>query len=274
MKKIRILNSLLIALLCYSCKTKKTLTFQQQYEEANKLYEKKKYAKAAEIYTDLVPNVPYKIEHIQILKKLANCLYNEKKYKKCFNDYKVLYDTVFDEDRLMNGFRMCDCLFNLLEENNKRDISQADSLVEIIDSVLDENENADSEQDLKILDDLKKMKEAVCNKIFDKQMRIINTYEKLEMFDATVTCAKIFISKFPDSKSIPEVCRTLLKNQYWAAKKYEDRYKKMTEEQEKSLFAKWKDIVLTFDNYKEHFQDDKDSNFFYEQALKKLNLQK
>jgi hypothetical protein len=47
----------------------------------------------------------------------------------------------------------------------------------------------------------------------------------------------------------------------------------MTEEQRNILFDKWKEIVLTFDNYKDHLQDD-ESKHFYEQALKKLNLQK
>lgn len=274
MNKIRILNSLMVALLCYGCKTKKTLTFQQQYEEADRLYEKKKFAKAAEIYSDLYPQVPNKIDNIKILKKLADCLYREKKYKKCYNDYKTLYTTVFDGDRLLNGFRMCDCSFNLLEKNNKRDISQAETLLEAIDAVLEENENVDNEQDLKILDDLKKIKDEVLNKIIDKQVSIINTYEKLEMFDATVTCAKNFILKYPDSNFTPEICRTLLKSQYLNAKRFEDIHKKMTEEQRNILFDKWKEIVLIFDNYKDHLQDDGESKNFYEQALKKLNLQK
>ena len=197
MNKIRIFNSLMIALLCCSCKTKKTLTFKQQYEEADTLYEKKKYAKAAEIYAELYPLVLNKIEYVQILKKLSDCLYNEKKYKKCFNDYTELYNTVFDDSRLMNGFRMCDCLFHLLEENNKRDISQADSLLELIDSVLDENENTDSEQDLKILDDLKKMKEAVRDKVIDKQMTVAQ--EIAGLLGETTAETKVTLTKLRDS---------------------------------------------------------------------------
>lgn len=273
MKRNLILYSLSITVLFCGCKTKKTLTFEQQYEEADKLYENKKYAKAAGIYSDLYPQVPNKIDNIKILKKLADCLYQEEKYNTCFNDYKMLYNTVIDEDRLFYGYRMCKCLLNSLG-NIKRDISQINTLLEIIDSVLEENENAEGDDDIKILDDLKKMREEVVEKIIKKKLIIIETYEKLEMFDATVVSAKNFILKFPDSDFTPEVYRTLLKNQFLSAKEFETRHKKMNEEQANILFEKWKEIVLTFDTHKEHLQDDKDSKSYYEQSLKKLNLQK
>ena len=231
MKKLIFLS---LAILCCSCKSKKTLTFEQKYEQANKLYERKKFSKAVEMYEDIYPELPNKIDSVKVLKKLADCLYQEKRFKSSYDDYKTLYETINDEDRLMNGFRMCNCFFNLLEKNNKRDISRVSMLLDMIDSVLEEYENVETEQEKKILEDLKVMRQNVSNKI-----------------------------------------RTLIKNQFLSASSFETRNKKnMTDEKKNILFEKWKDIILTFDSYKEELRGDKKSENFYEQALKKINLQK
>ncbi|MDR2402328.1 MAG: hypothetical protein LBD32_02600 [Cytophagales bacterium] len=275
MKKFRILFFFSLAPLFYSCKSKKTLTFEQKYEQADKWYEKKKFAKAAEIYKDLYPEVPNKIENIIILGKLADCLYREKNFKNSFNDYKRLYETINDEERLMNGYRMANCLFNMLEKNNKRDISSADTLLEMIDEIFDEYEETKEEQEKKILEDLKIMRKSVFDKVIEKHLSIIYIYEKLEMFDSAVTYLKNFLSKYHDSKFFSEICRTLLKNQFLSATLFETKNKKkMTDEKENILFEKYKEIILTFENYKENLRGDKKSESFYEQALKKINLQK
>ena len=272
MKKLTFLS---LAILCCSCKSKKTLTFEQKYEQANKLYERKKFSKAVEIYEDIYPEFPNKLDSVKVLKKLADCLYQEKRFKSSYDDYKILYETINDEDRLMNGFRMCNCFFNLLEQNNKRDISRVSMLLDMIDSVLEEYENLETEQEKKILEDLKVMRQNVSNKIIEKSLSIISTYEKLEMFDSAVTYSKNFLSRYVDSEFYSEICRTLIKNQFLSASSFETRNKKnMTDEKKNILFEKWKDIILTFDSYKEELRGDKKSENFYEQALKKINLQK
>lgn len=272
MKKNRILVLAIASIFC-SCKSKKLITFEEKYKAADSFYEKKKFDKAAEIYEDIYLEVPNKIDSINILKKLADCLYQEKNFKRCFNDYKKLYEVVNDDDKLIYGFRMCNCFYNIVEKNNKRDISKSESLLEMIDEILDNYSNTSDEQKMDILKNLQKIKNDISEKIIEKEFNVIRTYERLEMFDAAVVYSKNFIAKYPDSHFFDDVCYSLLKNEFLSATNFETKNKKVMNAGNKNiLFEKWKNIILTFNSYKDHLQDYKDSEELYNQALRKINL--
>ena len=255
-----------------SCKKKNIMTFEQRYDEANNLYARKKYSQATVIYNDLYPQVPWKITGVDILKKMSDCKFQEKDYRHCIRDYQKLYETINDETRLFNAYRMCVCIFNMIEKNNKRDIGLADTLLEKIDLIQEEYDEVDDEEEKKILEKIQELKRQTLDKVEEKHFNIINTYEKLEMFDSAVVYAKNFLFKYPDSKLADNVAKVLLKNQFLSATKYEDRLKKKIDESKNKLFDKWREIILTFDNYKEIFEKDNASMSIYEKALKKMNL--